>query len=144
MVTPNQFELEWLTGRKISGLEDAIEACQVLRQQGPETVICTSLDRADASDAMIETLLVNADGAWLAETTRLEAELFGAGDLFAALFLGHWLDTRDPAEALSRAVSGTGVVLAETDRQGGGELALIAAQHEMVQPPSLATVKKVR
>jgi pyridoxine kinase len=143
IVTPNQFELEWLTDHKIDNLEQALEACQLLRSQGPHTILCTSLSRADAAADVIETLLVNADGAWLAETRRLDGEMFGAGDLFAALYLGHCLTEPDPALALSRAVSGTWAVLQATVAKGGGELALIAAQDNMINPEKMFSVQRV-
>jgi pyridoxine kinase len=144
IVTPNQFELEWMTGAPISSLQEALAACDEIRKSGPDTVICTSLVRDDASDDVTETLLVNGEGAWLVETDRFEVELFGAGDLFAALYLGHALMEGNPGVALSRAVSGTWVVLQATVAKGGGELALIAAQDAMVQPATLFPVRQIR
>src|SRR5215468_3104993 len=35
IVTPNRFELEWLTGRAVTTLAEAASAAVVLRQQGP-------------------------------------------------------------------------------------------------------------
>ena len=143
IVTPNQFELQWMTGRDIATLSDALAACQQVRQSGPQTVICTSLDREDAAEDVMETLLVNEDGAWLVATKRLDQELFGAGDLFAALYLGHALVEGDVALALARAVAGTWEVLQATAARGGGELALIAAQDRMVTPGVEFDVQKV-
>ena len=42
VVTPNQFELEFLTGRRIATLEDLLAAADALRDQGPSTVLVTS------------------------------------------------------------------------------------------------------
>lgn len=44
VLTPNQFEAELLTGQAIHSREDAIKACDILHQNGPHTVILTSLD----------------------------------------------------------------------------------------------------
>ena len=143
IVTPNQFELEWLTDTRISSLDDAVTACREIQARGPQMVVCTSLDRDDAPEGIIETLLVNQEGIWLAATERYEEELFGAGDLFAALFVGHHLTEADPALSLGRAVSGTRAVLEATVARGGGELALIAAQDAMVNPPVEVAVKRV-
>ncbi len=43
VVTPNQFEVELLTGISIRSLEDGIRACQVLHDLGPDLVIITSM-----------------------------------------------------------------------------------------------------
>lgn len=44
IVTPNQVELEYLSGRRIEGLEDALAACQAVRAAGPGLVVVTSLE----------------------------------------------------------------------------------------------------
>src|SRR6185437_334018 len=48
IVTPNQFELEQLTGRRIASLDDALTAARALAARGPRIVMVTSLARADA------------------------------------------------------------------------------------------------
>src|SRR5579864_501907 len=42
IVTPNRFELEFLTGRIVASLDDAAEAAAALRGRGPEIVLVTS------------------------------------------------------------------------------------------------------
>ncbi|XP_061648881.1 pyridoxal kinase-like isoform X2 [Phyllopteryx taeniolatus] len=44
ILTPNQFEAELLTGRKILTTEDALEAMKQLHKMGPKTVVLTSTD----------------------------------------------------------------------------------------------------
>lgn len=39
VVTPNQFEMELLTGRSIASVASALEACQELHHRGPRTVV---------------------------------------------------------------------------------------------------------
>src|SRR5882762_3097915 len=48
IVTPNQFELEYLTGGPLPTLEAAAAAARRLREQGPGIVLVTSLDAAPA------------------------------------------------------------------------------------------------
>ena len=43
IVTPNQFEVELLTGIKIHTMDDAIRACNALHDLGPQFVVITSL-----------------------------------------------------------------------------------------------------
>ena len=72
-------------------------------------------------------------------TPHLDIAVNGAGDLIAALFLFHVLDTGDPVRALSLAASGVWAVIAPTAMIGGGELAIVAAQDELVRPSRLFT-----
>ena len=43
IVTPNQFELEYLTGRPVTTLADVVAATEQLQRCGPATVLVTSV-----------------------------------------------------------------------------------------------------
>lgn len=144
VITPNQFELEYLTGREIRTLDGALEAADRVRAMGPRLVLVTSLLRADGPDDAIEMLVVGEDGAWLVETPRLPLSVNGAGDATAALFLAHWLRTREPAVALGRTAASIFAVLEETDRQSAREIRLVAAQAAIAEPPDRFAVERVR
>jgi pyridoxine kinase len=77
VITPNQFELEFLTGVEVRNPDDALEAAEKARESGPETVLTTSLRRRDADT--IEMLAVSGEGVWLVETPLLALEVNGAG-----------------------------------------------------------------
>lgn len=142
---PNQFELEWLTGAEIATMADAVAAARDLQARGPGTVVCTSLRRSDADNDVMETLAVTKGEAWVVATPHLAGEMFGAGDLLAALYLGQRLTAGDTPQALAQAVSATYAVLQATAAAcvgGGGELSLIAAQDDMVAP-RLFTAQRV-
>ena len=145
IVTPNQFELELLTGRPAHTLAEIIAAAASLRGLGPRIVVVTSVMRADAPAEVIETLCATDEGAWLVRTPLLPLEPApnGAGDAVAALFLGHFLRLRDPAEALSLAVSGLYGVLDRTRQSGRREIQLVAAQDELVTPSRLFSAERV-
>ena len=86
VITPNQFELEFLTGAEVGDLDDALGAADEARRLGPETVLTMSLGRGDAPAGTIEMLAVSGEGAWLVGTPLLALEVNGAGDTTAALF----------------------------------------------------------
>jgi pyridoxine kinase len=135
IITPNQFELEFLTGRTIGSLADAIEATAAARALGPKVVVLTSLVRPDAPKDQIELLVSTAAGTWRVATPLLPIAVNGSGDAVAALFLAHWLKTGgDPAAALSAAASAIYAVLKETHVRGEREIQLIAAQDDLVKP----------
>jgi pyridoxine kinase len=140
IATPNRFELEWLTGSRIATLAEAATAATALRRQGPQTVLVTSLE--PAADRLA-VLAAEAEGVWAAETPRLPIEATGCGDALAALFLGWRLKGKPVSEALALTVAAIWGVVEATVAAGGGELALIAAQDELVSPSRKIEAQKL-
>ena len=141
IVTPNVFELETLTGARVVTLDEAVAAARGLAERGlnargPRVVLVTGLRHDTTRAGEIEALAVTARGAWRSITPLVpcDPQPNGAGDLLAALFLGHYLRTRDPGRALGAAVAATFAVLDATRIAGTRELQLIAAQDDLVAP----------
>src|ERR1700731_536417 len=61
VVTPNRFDLEWLTGGAVSSLAEATVAIEALRQRGPGIVLATSLETA--ADR-IAAVAAGPEGVW--------------------------------------------------------------------------------
>jgi pyridoxine kinase len=131
IATPNRFELEYLTGRPIATLAEAAGAAARLRERGPGVVLVTSLDTTPDQMTMLAS---SADGAWLVETPRLPATLNGCGDVTAAIFLAHVLRRASLAEALALTAAAMFALIGTTVRLGRYELALVAAQDELISP----------
>ena len=131
IATPNRFELEWLNGHPIGSVAEAAAAAQALRRRGPNTVLVTSLE---AAADRIAVLAAGAEGVWAVATPRLAIEATGCGDAMAALFLGWLLKGKPLPEALALTVAAIWGVVQATAEAGGGELALVAAQDELVAP----------
>ncbi len=146
LALPNAFELEQLSGSPTTNLESALAAADRLRSRmrAGALVVVTGLLRADGPADRIESLAVSPEGAWLAATPKLPLPANGAGDCFAALFLGHWLRRRDTPVALARAVSAIQAILTATAAAGTAELQLIAAQDHFDPPAPAAHAKRVR
>jgi pyridoxine kinase len=134
VVTPNQFELEFLAGRSVDGVEAAKAAAGALRAAGPDVVLVTSLQTSETPDGAIEMLAVDGAGAWRVRTPLLPLSVNGAGDAIAALFFVHLLTTRSAAAALSRASSSVYGLLKATAEAGSREILTVAAQEEFVRP----------
>ena len=146
ILTPNRFELELLTGGSVRSLEHALDAARALIARGPRVVLVTSLDREDRKPGTIEMLAVRAEDAFLIATPEvaLPTAPNGSGDATAALFAGHWLCGRgNLAQALERAAEGIFAIFDATERAGTRELALIAAQDDLVSPPRRFTARPV-
>jgi pyridoxine kinase len=144
IVTPNQFELEYLANRGVTDLESALEAVEVIKASGPKVVLVTSLRRQDAADDLIEVLAVDGSDAYLVGTPLLPLNANGAGDMTAALFLAHWLRTGSIREALERTVAAVFAVLEATVRAGEREMQLIDAQEAIANPERRFLATKVR
>jgi pyridoxine kinase len=138
ILTPNQFELEWLTGRQVGDLASAQAAVSALAGSmapaGPRCVLVTSLQLEDTpADAM--DMLVGEGGAFhRLRTPRLPVNVNGAGDAIAALFLFHRLRWGEAAVALSAAASSIYGILRRTAEAGAREIQTVAAQEEFVTP----------
>jgi pyridoxine kinase len=126
IVTPNRFELEFLTFHPVKTLAEARRAAARLRALGPRLVVATGLSLADRPGLTV--LADAAEGAWLVTTPRLSVAPGGTGDAFSALFLGHHLRTGDIELALEKAVSAMFDLVERTEASGADELRLVAAQ----------------
>lgn len=144
IVTPNHFELDYLTGRETHTLDEVIDAAHALRAVGPETVLATSVVTDTTDDDALTVLAVNGEGAWQVTTPRLDRTFTGSGDLTAAVFLAHYLRTESVAEALGQTADVVYSVLKLTADSGSLELQLVSAQDEIVTPTYHFDVTQVR
>ena len=144
LITPNQFELEALTGRPSETTAGLLEAANHARTLGPEVVLVTSAVLADADPQSIAMVAVGAAGAWTVVTPRLPRTFTGAGDLTAAVFLAHWLRGADLPTALAETAAAVFGILRVTVEAGESELALVRAQDELVRPSSRFDVTRLR
>lgn len=144
VVTPNQFELEFLTGRRIATLEDLLAAADALRDQGPSTVLVTSAVCDGAEPDTISMVAVSADEAWVVQTPRLAPTFAGSGDITAAVFLAGLLRTGSLRQALEQTASVVYAVLKVTADSGRRELSLVAAQDQIAAPQRTFEALQVR
>jgi len=134
IVTPNQFELDYLSGRQSRTLAQARDAVRAVHDLGPRAVLVTSLHTQETPADAIDLLASDAAGCFRLRTPRLPLLVNGAGDAVAALFFAHYLRGGKIDAALSRAVSSVFGVLARTVEAGASEMQLVAAQDEIVTP----------
>lgn len=133
LATPNQFELEWLTGATVATLAEAKAAVAALQARGPRCVLVTSLATAETPPGAIDLLVGEGGRFWRLRTPRLPQGFNGAGDAIAALFLFHRLRGDAPA-ALAAAAASIHGLLRRTLEAGSRELLTVAAQEEFVAP----------
>ncbi len=144
LITPNQFELGFITGTDPHTLDETLASVDLVRAKGPSTVLVTSVFRPDRPEDTIEMLAVTDDGAWIVQTPQLPFKRNGSGDVAAALFSSHVRSSGDPAEALGRTAASVYELLRNTFEADSRELLLIESQEAYVAPQTTFEVRQVR
>ena len=144
LITPNQFELEYLTDTALTDLQSVLAAVDRVKDLGPSIVLVTSLRRQDVPQDCIEMLAANQEQAFLVTTPLLPMTVNGAGDATAALFFVHWLRSGSIVEALEKTAGTIFAVLDATSKAGAREIQLVAAQEAIANPPESFRALRVR
>jgi pyridoxine kinase len=147
ILTPNQFELEALTGMDTSSLANARKAIDALHARGPQVVLVTSF--RDGVSPMtqgslppgdhIEMLVSDGKGLYRSRTPELPfgPGMAGSGDLTASVFLSRYLETRDVRQTLELTTASVYGIMEATFKAQSKELRIIQAQNELVAPSSV-------
>jgi pyridoxine kinase len=143
IVTPNHFELDRLAGRDTADMAQVLAAIVALHARGPSAILVTSVAASETPAGHVDVVASDGTAQYLVRTPKLATAGNGAGDLIAALFLYHFLRSGAVAEALARATSSVFGLLRRTLAAGASELALIAAQDELVAPSELFQPRRI-
>jgi pyridoxine kinase len=144
VITPNHFELNFLSGTEAHTLDDLLAAVEVVRESGPETVLVTSVLLDETPDDCLDMVAASGDGAWSVRTPRLAVNPPGAGDLTTAVFLANLLSGHDLPTTLARTTSAVFAVVEATDKAGQREMQIVATQDAIADPPMQFAVTRVR
>jgi pyridoxine kinase len=144
IITPNQFELEFLTGRPAGTVQELLDAADALRAKGPGIVVVTSAVTSDLPGDQVSMLAVTGEGAWVVSTPKLPQTFTGSGDITSAAFLASYLELRSVPDALAKTAGAVYAVLEITAESGHRELRLVKAQNALVDPPHRFEARQVR
>lgn len=143
VVTPNQFELDFLSGQTTTTLAEVFTAVDGLHLRGPRAILVTSLHVEETPEDMIDILASDDGGRFRVRTPKLPLAVNGAGDAIAALFFAHYLRESSVAEAASLAVSSVFGLLERTAEAGSREILLVAAQEELTTPSTVFEAERL-
>lgn len=132
IITPNAFELGWLTGRPASSIATAVSAARSLQ---PPQILATSIP---AGAHEIASLLVNPTSAHATCRTRRAKAPSGTGDLLTGLLAAHLASGLNPPDALAHAAAWLEACLDASAGEMDLNIAPISAQPPAPLP--LATV----
>ncbi|CAN5499201.1 pyridoxal kinase [soil metagenome] len=135
IVTPNHYELDFLTGSTSTTVPALLDAADRLRSVGPSVVLVTSAVLDDTPDHALDLVVVSEAGAWRTRTPRLAMNPNGGGDLTTAVFLANVLDGHALPVALARTTSSVFAVMAATAAAGDRELRIVQTQALLADPP---------
>ncbi len=138
IVTPNAFELGWLSGREVTNEMQALAAARTL---GNERVLVTSSPALRRN--AIANLLAAPRSAIAAEHAAIPNPPHGTGDLMAGLFLSNLLAGFDDEEALKRASASVFELVARSVKKGADELLFAEEQQSVVKAMALVTSRRV-
>lgn len=144
ILTPNQFELGFMTGTDPDTIASTLDSVDRVRDLGPRTVLVTSVMRPDREADTIEMLAVDDEGAWLLQTPHLPFKANGSGDITSAVFTAHYRETGSAATALERTASSVFDLLQTTLESGERELRLVQAQDAFAHPRMQFRARQVR
>ncbi len=130
-ITPNQFELELLTGRSARDAQNLLAANEAIASGGRPAVITTGCSLIDTPAGQVETILCEAGVLTRIVTPRLPIRPCGTGDLLAGLIAANLAKGVPLRSALRAAVAQTFAVLERTRQAGSNEMCLLEAKRTM-------------
>ncbi|WP_210485502.1 pyridoxal kinase PdxY [Microvirga antarctica] len=134
IITPNQFELEYLSGIATQTLAGVKEAIATAHRLGPKVVLVTSIESAETPSDAVDLIAGEGGRFWRVRTPKLSLNVNGAGDAIAALFFVHFARSRSAEIALIEAAASVYGLLQRTEEAGSREILTVAAQDEFVSP----------
>jgi pyridoxine kinase len=143
IVTPNHFELDYLSGLTTETLADVKDAVAAVQRLGPRVVLVTSLHTRETPTDGIDLLAGEGGAFWRVRTPKLSLSVNGAGDAVAALFFVHYVRTGSAAAALGEAAASIYGLLKRTADAGSREVLIVAAQDEFVAPSERFPIEAV-
>lgn len=154
IVTPNQYEVELLTGKSIKSEQDAWDAIEWFHDKGVKTVAISSSELGTGSEIII-AIVSHKHGSNI-QRCRINIpkqgngiRFTGTGDLFASLFLAHFTLTKlDICATLERTIASLQAVITKTlsfvpeEVKSGKEpvtsaqreLKIVQSKHEIEEP----------
>jgi pyridoxine kinase len=134
IITPNQFELDYLSGLTTQSLDDVKKAVSTVQELGPRVMLVTSVQTKETPADSVDLVAGEGGRFWRVRTPKLSLSVNGAGDAIAALFFVHYARSRSAPTALAEASASVYGLLKRTEEAGSREILTIAAQDEFVSP----------
>lgn len=137
IVLPNRYELGVLAGMPTTTEIEVMLAARHLMSLGPCAVVCTS---SPGAPGKVHVLVVQRESLHRVSMPAIPEAPHGTGDLFAGLFMARMLDGMPLQNAAALAASAVHAVIGWSRALGDSDLALVAAQSSLLDPPLEAEI----
>jgi pyridoxine kinase len=131
IITPNRFELSWLSGIDVTSDETAAEAS---RRLGRPRVLATSIPGAAES---LRNVMISKMGISVCAVERRPRVPHGTGDLLSGLLVGHLMHVANYDQALGLAVAGVEAAIKASHASTDMVLAIAAGDTDWSAVPPL-------
>ena len=121
-LTPNGFELRYLTSMPVDTTDQVIAAARTLIRGNTRWIVVTSAAPQDCPEDEIQLIVVTADGAERIRHRRVDSTVKGTGDLFSATLTACLLADQSLNEAASFSANVVMQALQYTRDAESGEL----------------------
>jgi pyridoxine kinase len=148
IITPNQFELDAITGIKTKNTADTLKAVKILHEMGPSVVLVTSYKDRKGELSMFAS---NKKEIYKITTPELpfDKNVAGTGDMTMAVFLSRYLETKNLKKTLELCTASVFSILEASynaaDKKKGVpiDLKIIDNQKELVSPSYSFKAEKI-
>jgi pyridoxine kinase len=135
VLTPNLWELGYLTSASVETLEEAQAAARSFKKP----VLVTSAP----SSVGVGVLYAAPTGCWLVETTTIPNAPKGVGDLFTALYVARRALGQSVVVALEAAAGSVHDVITRSLLEADLHLSVVAAQDKLEHPDTWPTARSL-
>jgi len=148
IITPNQFELDAITGIKTKNTADTLKAVKLLHEMGPSVVLVTSYKDRKGELSMFAS---NKKEIYKITTPELpfDKNVAGTGDMTMAIFLSRYLETKNLKKTLELCTASVFGILeasynaADKKKNVPIDLKIIDNQKELVSPSCSFKAEKI-
>jgi pyridoxine kinase len=148
IITPNQFELDAITGIKTKNTADTLKAVKLLHEMGPSVVLVTSYKDRKGELSMFAS---NKKEIYKITTPELpfDKNVAGTGDMTMAVFLSRYLETKNIKKTLELCAASVFSILeasynaADKKKDVPVDLKIIDNQKELVSPSYSFKAEKI-
>lgn len=138
IITPNRFELSWLTGKIVT---DPASAALAANTYNNKQILVTSMPGFMRGN--IGNLLISGKNHIFAEHRQLDNPPNGPGDLTAALYLSHYLSKSAPEKALQKTTASVFEIVSGAAKRGADELMLESDAKAITNPVAMVQMRNL-
>lgn len=122
ILTPNQFELEYILRHKINTITEIIDLIKLNPLLSKKTIVATGCHLDDTPQGQIETIIIRGEDIERIYSPNVNIDAVGTGDLFTAIFASQLSKGQNIVAATTKASETISNILAYVMHKGMDEM----------------------